>query len=482
MKVLLLIPDGVGIRNFLCTRFIDLLLKSGEVVIWHALPETHLATHQQRLSRKVKWRRLPDYREGFIRRLLRQSKIYAQLYWRRESGSDVLLKLMRPSGRRLNRLLGHLARSLGRACAGPRRVAWLDSLHARSIQSAGSLREFESLLAEERPDVLFCTHQRASLAGPAMCAARGMSIPTATFIYSWDNLPKGRMAVHADHYFVWSDFMKDELMTYYPEVSTERIHVVGTPQFEHYFNPSLVQSRAAFLRGLGLEPSRPVVCFSGDDVTTSPYDQEYLADLAEALRRIPLARRPQILFRRCPVDTSARYDWVLKKYTEIAVSSPLWETSGGRDWTQVVPTVEDVALLVNVVRHCELVVNVASTMSMDFAILNKPGIYLAYDSTQAMKSGKWSVHDVYRLPHFRLVHEVQPVYWANSAATLETLVCQALTHREEKAEARRVWLRKQVKGPLDEASARCVDALRLIAPAQESDAPALSEHPAYSLV
>ncbi|HVQ35973.1 MAG TPA: hypothetical protein VMS31_00470, partial [Pyrinomonadaceae bacterium] len=240
----------------------------------------------------------------------------------------------------------------------------------------------------------------------------------------------------------------------------DMVHVVGTPQFEHYFNQSFLRSREEFLNGVGLDASRPVVCFSGDDVTSSPYDPAYLADLAEALQTIPEGQRPQILFRRCPVDASNRYAPVLEKYREIAVSEPLWFSYAHEDWSQIIPTIEDVALLSNVVRHSDLVVNVGSTMAADFAVFGKPAIYIAYNPPAA--NGSWNIHDSYRFAHLKSVHELQPVYWAESPGKLAELVMHALAHPEEKDRERSQWMNQLIEHPLDQASDRCYEALERI--------------------
>jgi len=468
MKFLIVTPDGLGIRNFLCGPFIELLLSEGEVVVWHAFSDKTLAPHRERWKEAVRWERLPSVREGLRERVLRQAKIYAQLYWHyEEDSSEAVLKFLRPSGRWFNHALAFTSRYLGRLLGNSKGVVWLDRQHAAAASSAEYLEPFKKLLERERPDVVFCTHQRASSAVPAMLAARSLGISTATFIYSWDNLPKGRMAVHADHFLVWSEFMRQQLLHYYPEVQEQQIHVVGTPQFEHYFNRSLVQPRERFLQNLGLDPQRPVVCFSGDDLTTSPHDPEYLADLAEGLRTLPTDQRPQILFRRCPVDTTDRYRRVIEKYPEIVVSVPLWTSDADGDWSKSIPTIDDIALLVNVVYHSDVVVNLGSTMAMDFAILNKPAIYIAYDPKSV--NGFWSIHNTYRLPHLRCVHELQPILWARAPGELGNLVVRALSQPEEKSEARQAWLDQQVMHPLSRASARCYQALRLIAEDKATD-------------
>jgi hypothetical protein len=322
------------------------------------------------------------------------------------------------------------------------------------------MEEFEASLRRWRPDVVFCAHQKAIQAVPAILAARKLGIPTATFIYSWDNLPKGRMPINPTDFLVWSEFMKRELLSYYPDVSPNRVHVAGTPQFESYRDASLVRPRAEFLRKVGLDAKRPVVCFSGDDVLTSPHDPRYLADLAEAMRAIDVPQRPQILFRRSPVDQSGRYDDVLAKFPEIALSNPCWTVRAADDWSQVVPQWEDIALLVNVVRHSDLVVNVGSTMAMDFAVYDKPAVYIAYDPEGIDRT--WTIHDIYRKVHFKTVHALQPVYWAQSSRELGNVVLHALEHPKEKSEARRAWLSLHVHQPMDRASERFASLLQTL--------------------
>lgn len=464
MKTLMIVPDGVGIRNFLCTGFVDRMRTKGPVHIWHALPEAGLAPHRARWGDAVQWTPLPRYREGLPERLLRQAKIDAQLYWKaQQDNSAIAFRRRRRAQRWPPRLIARTARTVGRLASHQRGVAWLDRAHARAALRASYLEPFSALVRAEQPDVVFCVHQRASTAVPAMLAARQEGVPTVNFIYSWDNLPKGRMAVHADHFLVWSDFMRDQMRTYYPEVQEERLHVVGTPQFEHYVNDDLREPRTAFFARHGLDPDRPVVCFSGDDVSTSPFDPVYLEDLAKAVAAMPAANRPQILFRRCPVDTSDRFDAVIARHPDMAVSDPQWLRAREGDWTQVVPTLEDVALLVNVVAHCDLVVNLGSTMALDFAILDKPAIYVAYAPAGA--DDGWSVEDVYRLPHFAVVHDLDPVHWARSADDLARLVAHALAHPDDKRDARQRWLETTARTPLGEASARCAAAVEAIAQA-----------------
>jgi hypothetical protein len=81
---------------------------------------------------------------------------------------------------------------------------------------------------------------------------------------------KGRIAAPFDHYMVWSDLMRDELQRFYPDVSPDRIHVVGTPQFDPYADPDLAWTREEFFSRIKADPARPLICYAGNNVDNSP--------------------------------------------------------------------------------------------------------------------------------------------------------------------------------------------------------------------
>ena len=69
--------------------------------------------------------------------------------------------------------------------------------------------------------------------------------------------------------------MKKELVYYYPHVKEEQIIVTGTPQFEPHFDPELLISKEAFFEQYGLDLNKKYICFSGDDLVSSPHDPVY---------------------------------------------------------------------------------------------------------------------------------------------------------------------------------------------------------------
>jgi len=162
------------------------------------------------------------------------------------------------------------------------------------------------------------------------------------FVYSWDNVPKAMQVVETDYYFVWSDLMKAEVLQYYPFVKDEQVFVTGTPQFEPHFDDGLKQNREEFFKQYNLDISKKYICYSGDDETTSPLDQYYLGDLAHAVRSLNTkGYNLGIIYRKCPVDFTNRYDDVIKANKDIIdVLDPIWKQVGDK-WNEVLPAKED---------------------------------------------------------------------------------------------------------------------------------------------
>ena len=74
-------------------------------------------------------------------------------------------------------------------------------------------------------------------------------------------------------------------------------------------------SKKEFYATYNLEKDKTYLCFSGDDITTSPKDELYLRDVAKALRILNLKGYSfGLIFRRCPVDFLNRYDSIIDEY------------------------------------------------------------------------------------------------------------------------------------------------------------------------
>jgi hypothetical protein len=461
MKTALVVPDGVGIRNFILGGAMDRLRKAGPISVFHGVPEESMALYGA--IEGVVFRSMGDHREDTRAIFLRYCLAYAHMYFA-DTMSMRYKRRTLPRGSWRMRAMHRTARQVGRLLGRRSGVLWLQSLHTRVAEREGKVQEAEAWLRRDLPDVLLCSHQRPPIIIPIVLAANRLGIPTACFIFSWDNLTsKGRIAAPFDHYLVWSELMRSELLRYYPDVSEERIHVVGTPQFDPYADPKMLWTRGDFFRRVGADPDRPLICYSGGDRGTCPEDPEHLAFLMEGVESGRIVGRPQVIVRPAPVDAPARYDNVRSRFPDMLFAPPQWVHPSSGHWAAVLPTESDVQFLANLTHHCDLNVNMASTMTLDFAIHDKPVVNVAFDVGSPPPHGTplWDYY--YRFEHYRPVVELRAARFARSREELWDQVSRYLADPSLDRDGRRKLVELEAGPQIGGSLARITETLVSIA-------------------
>jgi hypothetical protein len=326
------------------------------------------------------------------------------------------------------------------------------------------VEHYRQVLLKIQPSVLFCSNQRPPTVLPAVLAARSLGIPTATFIFSWDNLTsKGRIAAPFDHYLVWSEKMRAELQQFYPSISGRNVHIVGTPQFDPYVDRKTLWPREVFFRKLGADPSRPLICYSGGDTSICPEDPAHVSILMSLIHQGTILHDPQVVLRPSPADLEDRYANVKKEFPELIVAPPRWTRPKQNEWSMAMPLPEDTQMLTNLTSHSDLNINVASTMTLDFAINDKPVVNIAWDvaSPPPFGTSLWEHH--YQFEHYRPVVELGAARFARSPKELAEHVNAYLTNPQLDREGRRSFVELEVGDTVGQSGRLIADALEWIA-------------------
>jgi hypothetical protein len=456
MKILIIVPDGVGVRNYLFSSFISELEKKGaEIMIYHQISEDAVFEIKKNQNNIKKTQRIPFFVENSKARILRESLTYARLlqnknklknktimsFWNKNQKS-IKLKLLY----RLSELLGYfISKSYSN-------ILIFEKIYDNIISNSLVIKSIEKDFIDLKPDYVLNLHQRTPISAPVIAVAKKLKIKTATIIFSWDNVPKARLISRYDTYFVWSDLMKIELKLLYPEIDKNQIKVVGTPQFEFYFQNKFIKDKFIFCNEYGINPNKKIICFSSND-ETSPYESNYFEDICQEIMKIDENKRPQVIFRRNPVDTSNRFDVILKKFKNLIFSiDPDWrsENDSSKSFSELYPTYNDIQLLVNIVHHSDSVINLGSTMAHDFASINKPCLYLNYNP---VKNSIFKVEEIYNFQHFKSMKGLEAVGWINAKSEISLKISEILEFPNQIAKDRNLWMQKIVKHPLQENSA-----------------------------
>lgn len=458
-KIFVLLPDGVGLKNFAFSNFNKLGSDEGHIIkYWNATPfdlndlgfeeikiqnsKSHLLTEIYKNARKH-----IELNRSVVRT---KDSIYNS--YRFPFVNNGLKKVIK-SGLTQFLIISHFTEK-----------------GLQSIRNQIKKKERKTLyyqqsvktLEKEQPALVFCTNQRPMTAIAPLLAAQDLGIPTATFIFSWDNLPKATMVVETDYYFVWSDHMKKELLLYYPYINNKQIFITGTPQFESHFDQNKLLSRNTFFRQNSLDFNKKYICYSGDDVTTSPNDPKYLEDVAIAIRELnKKGYLLGIIFRRCPVDFSSRFDKVLDEYEDVITAiAPLWKKAG-IGWNTALPTQEDSDLQMNTIAHTEMVINLGSSMVFDYAAHQKSCAFINYDIPNSLIPD-WSVKKIYNYIHFRSMPNKDCVYWIDKPETIANIIENVVKGDQSVIKCAIEWFGIINQHPQEEASCRIWKAIEKI--------------------
>ena len=459
MKIVLLVPDGVAVRNYIYSDFVNELKAAGyDIVLYHQIPEAAVTEIKAIKGNIISdFIRIPDFNESFFSRIIRESIVYARLlqnskkmnnpsillFWNRNQKGFKRLTLLK-----ISEIFGFIL-SLNYTM-----IVAFEKIYENSLKKNKINKQIETDIARINPDYILNLHQRAVISAPIIEIAKKKSIQTGTVIFSWDNIPKARLISKYNTYFVWSNLMKQELCLLYPEIKESSVKIVGTPQFEFYFKSKYQKSKVDFFTTFGLDINKKTICFSAND-TSSPYEAIYLEDICEDLMKIENDERPQILFRKCPVDKTNRFDSVLSKYKDIIIAiEPDWRIENNdTSFVSIFPSYNDIQLLANTVLHSDVVVNLGSTMAHDFAVYNKPCLYLNYDP---VKNSLFKVKDVYAFQHFKSMNQLDAVGWINDKKEFLEKTQNALNNPEQIGKDRLKWMERIVKYPLKDNSKNLV--------------------------
>lgn len=267
-----------------------------------------------------------------------------------------------------------------------------------------------------------------------------LGVPSCASILSFDNLTtRPWIPITFDSYLLWNRHNEDELRRGYPEAAGSPVTIVGSPQFDFYWDGRYFIDESAWRQQLRLPPDRPVILFGGGYFTCAPHEPQYLSHLDEAIERDEIPGRPIILFRRHPVDPIGRWEALLRRARHVVHDDP-WEF-GSKVLGHTNILHADIAKLASTLYHTAVHVNVASTMSVDGAILDRPQVGPAYDESPGRKYHQASF-ECYQQEHFQPILRSGGLTVARSRRDLIRAVNQALLDPGDRRKGREQLVRE----------------------------------------
>ncbi len=444
-RIVLVIPRGEAIRNFVQSATLPTLAEQAEVLLLSVVTDDRLLGRARELvSEVVPLPSLPPSPWAARLRLLAENA-HDRWLWSAVAQNNWELRDTRARER------GELLRRFGmkaaaRVLAFPAALEVLTRLEQHLVWR-GRPAFFDDVFDRWKPDLVFNGSHIHGAAGelPTRVAAR-RGIPTAGFIFSWDNLTsRSRIFVPYDHYLVWHEGMKRQLLSIYRKVTPQQVHVTGTPQFDPHFDPALELSREELSRRIGVDPSRPFILW------TTGIDNHFFDEHLHIEAVIPmlaeLPGRPQLVVRTYVKGTSPELKALAaRNLPDVIFPEVLWDAE------HQTPKPQDLVIYTNMLRHCAVGVNAASTVTLELLIHDKPVINLDFDPPGSSLPWSLGYERHIRFDHFAPIAESGATMVARSVDDMRSFLVEGL-ERPAAREAKRAALLEQLFGTAPDGSA-----------------------------
>lgn len=280
----------------------------------------------------------------------------------------------------------------------PSRFQNLCELEKETIHRETNFGIFEDLVERIQPDALFSITPYFLEEEFIARAVANTNAKLSTAILSFDNLTtRPRIPIFFDQYLLWNNYNKQELIRIYPQTKNKKITIVGSPQFDFYYDPTYLWSKNDWQQRLGIPENRKVILFAAGPFEIAPPEPHWVAQLDKAIQNGEILGNPIILLRRHPVDTPDRWTSIRETTKNVIFDDP-WainkEVIGRTNVTRY-----DIEKLVSILAYSDVHINTSSTMTIDGAIFDKPQIGPAYDDQSNHKYHQAMI-ELYEREHY----------------------------------------------------------------------------------
>lgn len=444
--IVIIIPRGEAIRNVIYTETLPILSQKARITLLSVVTdEKFVALAQPYVERTLPIR---EERETKLVRNFRALLYETHFRWINSGVAQYNRQLNELKAKTfLQKLRLWATRAAVRPLANRPTLVALSQWEQRWSYRYRPTKEFDRLFAEIKPDLVYnASHiHGVNSGGIAIRVAKEMGIPTAGFVFSWDNLTsRSRIFEPYDTFLMWNEGMKRQLMGQYPYLRDEQVMVTGTPQFDFHFQPRFWLSREELCQRIGVDPSRPFVLYTTAVGPFFPEEYRTVQLVIALLKKIDLPQKPQLVVRIYPkAPDPMMLQLAEQKIPDVIFPPMLWDLQ----W--FTPSVEDQPIYTSLLRECALGINAASTVSLELMMHNKPVINLGFDppGSQLPHALRYSKHITF--DHYRPVAESGGVRVAWSAEEMGQHLFSAWQHPEVSSQHQQAFLQQMFGKTLD---------------------------------
>ena len=210
---------------------------------------------------------------------------------------------------------------------------------------------------------------------PLLRTARRRGVLSMAIDPSWDNFTNKLIPVRqVDRLVVWNEIMKEQAISLHG-YAPDAIRVAGAPQFDPHFRART--PRADFFKRIGADPNRKLIALTTTPRSLYSHHDHVLRALVAAMQDGRLVNA-QVLVRLHPRDEVEAY----REFTNlphVIIEKPFRDTVKVADGLAIDVMPEHQKHLGDTLCHADVVVNVASTISVEACIFDTPVVNICFD-------------------------------------------------------------------------------------------------------
>lgn len=289
-----------------------------------------------------------------------------------------------------------------------------------------------------QPNIVFSTSIISEIDIAFMKEARKRGVKTVGMTKGWDHASRVLYRFIPNKILIQNFIMMDYLLKY-QRIDRGIIKVCGFPQFDWYANRDLLVSREEFFFALGLDPKKKLIFF-GSEGAWSPGDDTTVGILSDFINSDALSLPASMIIRPHFSDINTqRYDRFIKPGAIQIDNNINYQESLPSNWD---PDEKEVKYFVNLLYYMDVLVNIASTLTLDACCFDKPIIAVGFGVLRNLRSGKDVTDVYYEMDHYQDVLKTGAVDLVKSEQELLDSLNRYLVHPEHKREERKILLNK----------------------------------------
>ena len=396
--VFLFLRQGISNRNLLRTDFLKTLKENPEVrtVVLSPIGDDP-GFRQEFEAANVCVEKWPRTKVGFLEKRLKNLKDY--IWVGRGLTQAIRVRRLAQRGKwglAWRDAVGSVAKSFG---VTERDVNSWEMAIYKSPPSIAHLYE------KYRPDLVVFTR----LFGTNLHVikeAKKRRIPVLCLVESWDNfICKGPLSIVPDVMAVWNWGMAKEANELH-EFPRDKIEVVGVPQFDLYADSGTFLQQREFFAMYGLDPEKKIITYAASTEGFIPDEPDIFEMVYQATQSSRLGMPVQVILRLHPITTPTLRDEYFRRFSgrpNLIVQRPGRTSSLHDGWD---PSWSDMVNLASTICYSNVVVNIASTMAIDAAVMDKPVVAVGFGDPGKRIRSKFFT-DIFEHSHYRKLVETE---------------------------------------------------------------------------